>query len=313
MEINHNRIDTENSSDKISIYTVFHKKYPRLISDIFIPIQVGRERFNEPSFGMVEDNTGDNISFQNPDLGEITANYWVWKNDFHSNYIGFFHYRRYLCFNNNFSELQKLKDPLYSQLDQNKILGWDYSYVKELLNIYDIILPVKVCYGEINYFELYEKLLDSKPLIKTIEIVCNKYPNYVNSIIRSFARNVGYQGHLFVMSRIRFEHYMSFIFDIMNELKIELEKEGINPSSINERIYGHVVERIFTFYIEHLEITSNLKVYECPLLLLQDNSSADIYSNKYCRGHAVDSYCQSCTYQHEILNIPKLITRKLKL
>ena len=50
------------------------------------------------------DNTGNNISFKNPNYGEYSFHYWIWKNYLHElkdNWIGFCQYRRFWSFNQN--------------------------------------------------------------------------------------------------------------------------------------------------------------------------------------------------------------------
>lgn len=83
---------------KIKIYIPYHREFPiKLKSDIFIPIQVWRE-LSELKLDMIWDNSWDNISNLNKEFCELTAMYWVWKNQEKTDYIWFYHYRRFLAF-----------------------------------------------------------------------------------------------------------------------------------------------------------------------------------------------------------------------
>ena len=83
--------------NKLDIYIVCHKE--AYIPDIgcFKPIQVGAALTSRRLSGMQPDNEGDNISEKNKSFCELTAQYWAWKNS-SSDYVGFFHYRRYFSF-----------------------------------------------------------------------------------------------------------------------------------------------------------------------------------------------------------------------
>jgi hypothetical protein len=88
----------------VKIITAFHgtvihsNAYQDL--DIFVPVYGGRSislYLPNKSKAMLADNTGDNISWMNPYVGELTCIYWASKNlDKLGNpdYIGLNHYRR---------------------------------------------------------------------------------------------------------------------------------------------------------------------------------------------------------------------------
>ena len=79
---------------KIKILVAYHKPAKLLKSDIFVPIQVGRDVMIEKSKdgmltskdkewlqnNLIGDNTGDNISKLNRYFNEMSAIYWAWKN-----------------------------------------------------------------------------------------------------------------------------------------------------------------------------------------------------------------------------------------
>ena len=59
----------------LKIFVPFHKEYWKFESDIYTPIQAGKE-LSDIDLGMLSDNTGENISDKNPYYGELTALYW---------------------------------------------------------------------------------------------------------------------------------------------------------------------------------------------------------------------------------------------
>lgn len=76
-----------------------HKPYNIIQNDIMKSILVGAYKHKD-NFTSLRDDIGDNISNKNDTYCELTALYWAWKNlDVAYDYVGFFHYRRYLSFN----------------------------------------------------------------------------------------------------------------------------------------------------------------------------------------------------------------------
>ena len=62
-------------------------------SDIcYLPLHVGKN--GKEGFGYRGDDTGENISWKNPNYCELTGLYWAWKN-LDVDYLGLVHYRRH--------------------------------------------------------------------------------------------------------------------------------------------------------------------------------------------------------------------------
>ena len=67
----------------ITMYMVTHKSVDFVPEDR-TPIFVGK---GNNSDNYISDNTGENISDKNSNYCELTALYWIWKNDKKSEYI----------------------------------------------------------------------------------------------------------------------------------------------------------------------------------------------------------------------------------
>ncbi|HCK0351048.1 TPA: DUF4422 domain-containing protein, partial [Klebsiella pneumoniae] len=109
------------------------------------PLHVGKANsYNE--IGCPGDDTGDNISFKNPFYCELTAHYWVWKNEELADYVGFMHYRRHL----NFSEKQTFSEDTWGVVNHpcideeyEKIFGLNEETIQRCVEGIDILLPKK--------------------------------------------------------------------------------------------------------------------------------------------------------------------------
>lgn len=78
------------------------------------PFPVGPYVERQKRFETIDTGAGDSIANLNPYFGELTAQYWLWRNQpQHDGYIGFCHYRRYfnLIPNDRFQENKLLALP----------------------------------------------------------------------------------------------------------------------------------------------------------------------------------------------------------
>ena len=81
-----------------TLYMVTHKPVS-FIPGGRTPIFVGGGD-NKQNF--LRDNTDDNISRKNKNYCELTALYWIWKNDIKSKYVSIEHYRRFFMSETSF-------------------------------------------------------------------------------------------------------------------------------------------------------------------------------------------------------------------
>ena len=93
--------------ESLKIYVVTNKTIPILNNDLYIPFQVGIE--NDLITNILRDNKLENISHKNQNFSELTAAYWLWKNNLSIDNIGLCHYRRYFnIYSRNFDLIRKL-------------------------------------------------------------------------------------------------------------------------------------------------------------------------------------------------------------
>lgn len=131
--------------NSIKIYTCHHKPSAFLNASIIKPLHVGKANsYND--IGCIGDDTGDNISFKNPFYCELTAHYWVWKNESLSDYVGFMHYRRHL----NFSSEQSFPEDNWGVVnspvidaDYEKQFGLTDTAIQDCISGFDLLLPKK--------------------------------------------------------------------------------------------------------------------------------------------------------------------------
>lgn len=218
-----------------NIYVVTHKTMElseKLTDAGFSLISVGNAcEKNKQGFS---DNVGDNISYKNANYCELTALYWIWKNDEESKYKGLCHYRRF------FSK------GYFSHDIENYMV--DTDFINEFNKGIDIILPEKQYFirsAEENYLRCgYRKDLDI-----TRTVLFEKYPEYLNEYDNVMNGNKSYLTNIFVAKKEIFDEYCKWLFDILFEVE---RRTDISDYSIQEaRIFGYISERLLTVWIWH--------------------------------------------------------------
>ena len=272
----------ESSDIKIKIYVVCHKSTYVPHERSLYPIQVGSAKSAFRLDGMLYDDSGeDNISNLNQDYCELTALYWAWKND-NSDYVGLFHYRRFIALNT---------------VALRKQLDWWKHYYREtaltddfirkigftgdesgIISSYDIIVPQ--C-SDLNYrnvgsfYELYKGY--QRELDHALNLLVKKYPEYESAIDKCKAGNKGYHSNMFIMKRNLFEEYCAWIFSILSQM--ERDKFTTNK----KRLLGYIAEFLTgIFFVKKLEEGYRIKEFPCVFFKYTDGKHHKIYSFFNC-------------------------------
>lgn len=223
----------------IKILVATHKKYWMPKDEVYLPIHVGKK--GKGDLGYIGDDTGDNISYKNPNYCELTALYWAWKN-LSCEYIGLCHYRRYFshrCISRNLEDKRK---HIFQKRDYEKLL------IK-----YDMILPKKRNYYIETVRSQYNHAHYKKDLDKVENIIKEFYPEYMNSFYNVMNSKSLYIYNMFVMKKSLFDKYCLWLFDILFVLEKEIDISEYDK--YNKRIYGFLAERLFNVWIDKQKLS----------------------------------------------------------
>lgn len=218
----------EKKQPRIKILVACHKADPNIRQDdIYIPIQVGKALNPDLNLGFVCDNTGNNISEKNNSFSELTALYWAWKNLKEFDYIGLCHYRRYF----------KISP---SKLDKDLQKG-------------RIIIP-EIYHSSVSTFSNFSLWTSLEDVYLLIDVVLDLYPEYRNTITDYFFNDNRISiCNMFLMDKMKFESYCTFLFSIMFQLERKLKHY---PYSRQQRVFGYLSEPLLLLWIRQNKYTS---------------------------------------------------------
>ncbi len=225
-------------------YFIGHKPFEMPSGIDGIKLQVG----SLENFGDVRDSSGDSISEKNPNYCELTALYWIWKNECPKlnpdDLIGINHYRRWFSI---------AKNP---------------QRIEEALQSADIILPVFEPYRE-TVREQY--CIDSgfeRDLIRTRTIMEKIHPGDAVFFDEVMSQGGIHQYNMMIATVTEFSDYCSWLFPILSELEKQTDLRGYND--YQKRIYGFLSERLVNVWVKsrHLRVAES-KVIQ-PEMKLSD-------------------------------------------
>src|SRR5574344_482289 len=242
--------------NNIKIFIATHKKYKMPSSEIYVPIQVGKQ--GKQDLGYIGDNTGDNISLKNSNFCELTALYWAWKNVKDVDYIGLNHYRRYFT---SSSKMEQIISKNKYELILNEI------DIRRILDNYNIILPCKKHLFFENIRTNYKQQHYVKDLDRCGEILKKLHPEYSNIYDATMNSKNMYICNMFIMPFDLFNEYCEWLFPIL--FKLEKETDLTSYSVLQKRIYGFLSERLFNVWINYHE---DLKIECLPILGMEHDS-----------------------------------------
>lgn len=225
------------------MYVVTHKK-----SD-FIPkkrefIGVGGKKIENVC---IYDNTLFNISDKNPYYCELTALYWIWKNEKIDGFVSFEHYRRFFCSKSSVFKFKPISE----------------KYIEKKLKKYDIIVSNKFKF-KTTIYEYYKKNHIISDLDQCRSIIANFYPEYLKSFDEVMKSKQTFMCNMFVMSKKLLDEYCEWLFGIFDKLEKHISLDG--RDNYQKRVYGFLSERLFNVWVNY----NKFKYTCCPIFMPTD-------------------------------------------
>ena len=230
----------------VKIIVATHKKYWMPKDPLYIPLRVGAEGKDE-NFGFTPDNTGENISFKNPNYCELTGLYWAWKN-LKCEYLGLSHYRRHFTIMNGTG-------------DRRDVLNLDQA--RGLFSGVDVLLPTKRNYWIETNYQQYVHAHHAEDLNETRKIIKEKHPEYIEAYDRSMKKTTGHRFNMFIMKKELADQYCEWLFDILFELEKRLDISEYSKN--DQRVFGFVSERLLDVWLD----TNGIKYKDIPYIFLE--------------------------------------------
>lgn len=270
----------------IKIFVTYKEKHPMLKSEIFTPIQTGRAIADKIFEDMIGDDTGDNVSKENPKYNELSAQYWVWKNyDKIGNpdYVGFTHYRRHFIFDEP-NDLAKHEPWIpksyvyrFKSLDNNYLNMMKDDDIRFICSKCECITlkPYDVHHmGDNSIRERFSKLpqqnLENFDLF--INTLYEEAPEYKAEIEYLQKSGVQYLCNMFIMKKELFFEYSKFAFNILQKVDEKIDSQHYSEKGL--RYLGFLGEMLLGIFVMHWQ-ARNKKIKELNGSIILHNDTVD--------------------------------------
>ncbi len=189
-----------------------------------IPIQVGKA-LTDKKLSELNDAMGiDTISERNSSFCELTALYWIWKND-KSNYKGLCHYRRHFLLNEE---------------QRRNLLDSDV----------DVILTIPI-YNTPDVYNVYANDHIENDWKVMMDEIQKQRPEYMDAAKHMAVNNWYYAYNMVIARNEIFDDYCEFLFPILFACE---KRIGNREIGYQGRYAGFLAERLMSIYfMKHKE------------------------------------------------------------
>lgn len=196
------------------IYIMKHILYDNPVPKDYVELKIGN---------MFEHYDMDNINVLNLYVNEVTGLYHIWKNT-NDDIVGLCHYRRMFWYKDDYL---KLKD------------------AKEILKDYDMIITHDVVFQRSIHEQLKSEFENPDIYQKYYEKFCQAIPRFKEFMDKDRFNN----REMFVCKRELMNKYCEWLFPTIMPIYKEFLEQDVGKV-VNKRMLSHIVERLFSFWIQ---------------------------------------------------------------
>lgn len=229
------------------IVIAVHKSYRMPEDPMYLPLQVGKALHPDINLGFQTDDTGNNISSLNASYSELTALYWLWKNN-DAPYKGLVHYRRHFASKRHFLYKDK-----FTQIIR-------HEEVERLMESTDIIVPKKRQYYIETIYSHYAHTLSDEHLTATRKIISELQPAYQTAFDEVMHSRSAHMFNMFIMEQHKFNEYCTWLFPIIDELTKYIDSSQYD--AFNARYPGRISELLLDVWLK----TNTYSYTELPVI-----------------------------------------------
>lgn len=184
------------------------------------------------------DDTGDNISAKNPNRCEMTAHYWIWRNrlDTDDEYVGVYHYRRFLDMSDD--DLRRMK-----------------------ANDVDVVLPFPMIHYPSALIHHTWYVREEDWLVMR-QVLRELHPEYDARFDEIFAQPYFYNYNIMIAKKSVFADYCAWLFPILDAIEERSEPKGKDRA---DRYTAYMSESLTTLYFMYHQ--QDFKIYHTGRLL----------------------------------------------
>lgn len=239
----------------VRIYVATHIPDPStkfLDPSISVPILCGKVLRSEEDLSAdgipdLGDDTGDNISDENDTFSELTALYWIWKNDKSKpdDIVGLEHYRRHFRDPHKYS-IPITKSSVIELISKYDFMGEGFA-VKGIQLFKPDKIPVRTLY---NHYKIYHVISD---LDNALESIRRRHPELypvINCQIKHSNKILGC--NVFVTKKKLLDEYCEFLFPVLFDVDDKIDEMSWllgKHSGYNSRVFGFLSERLLRPWI----------------------------------------------------------------